>query len=68
MNLHISELLDNVPNNRDEFDPSMLLNKLEGGSKVIVKDSNKDLPPSWWKLDLGHQDIGLAFDVRTKSV
>ena len=46
----------------------MLLIKLEGGSKVIVKDSNKDLPPSWWKLDLGHQDIGLAFDVRTKSV
>jgi len=51
---------------RDEFDPIMLFNKLEGGSKVIVKDSNKDLPSNWWKLDLGQQDIGIAFDVRTK--
>ena len=58
MNLHRLNLLGNVPKNRDEFDPSKLLNKLEGGSKVIVKDSNKDLPPNWWKLDLGHPDTG----------
>ena len=66
MNLHRSKLLGNVPKDRDDFDPYMLLNKLEGGSKVIVKNSKKDLPSNWWKLDLGQQDIGIAFDIRTK--
>ena len=58
MNLHRSNILGKVPKHRDDFDPSSLLQKLEGGSKVIVKDSNKDLPANWWKMDLGQHDLG----------
>ena len=47
-----------MPKNRDEFDQNKFLNELEVGAKVIVKDSNKDLPPNWWKLDLGQPYTG----------
>ena len=59
MNLHRSNILGKVPKHRDDFNPSSLLQKLEGGSKVIVKDSNTDLPPNWWKTDLARQDQGI---------
>ena len=67
-NLHRSNLPGNVPKNRDEFDQNKLLNKLEGGAKVIVKDSNKNLPPNWWKLDLGEPDTGKCAYLWEKEV
>ena len=67
-NLQRSNLLGNVPKNRDEFDQNKFLNKLEVGAKVIVKDSNKDLPPNWWKLDLGQPYTGKCAHLWEKEI
>ena len=52
MNLHRTNILGKVPKTRDDFIPSILLEKLEGGAKVVVLDSNQDLPKDWDLLDI----------------
>ena len=52
LNLQKSRLLGNLPKTRDEFDPLPLLSRLEGGEKVLVLDSKKDLPSDWRSMDL----------------
>ena len=52
LNLHRSRLLGSLPKTRDEFDPASLLSKLDGGEKVLVCDSNVDLPKDWMDVDL----------------
>ena len=47
-----NKILGNVPKTRDEFDPASLLNKMEGGDKILVLDSHKDLPKDWRNIDL----------------
>ena len=42
-----NRLLGNVPKGRDDFAPETLLNKIKGGEKILVLDSNKDLPNNW---------------------
>ena len=48
-----------MPKSRDEFDPTPLLAKLEGGKKILVMDSKKDLPVNWRRIDL-KESYGLA--------
>ena len=72
MNLYRSNILGKVPKDRDEFEPRTLLRKLEGGSKVLVLDSNTDLPRDWDILDLKEKygvvdDAGLAGDRGTED-
>ena len=52
LNLHRSRILGSLPKTRDEFAPASLLSKLDGGEKIIVCDSNVDLPVNWKTLDL----------------
>ena len=52
-------VLGKVPTNRDVFDPAPILEKLEGGSKVIVIDSNKDLPTNWREL-IENEEVELS--------
>ena len=52
LNLHKNRLLGSLPKTMDDFDPTSLLSKLDGGSKIIVLDSNKDLPENWKYVDL----------------
>ena len=52
LNLYKSKLLGSLPTSRDDFDPTTLLGKMEGGDKVIFMDSNKDLPKDWKTIDL----------------
>ena len=52
LNLHRTSILGKVPRTREDFDPRMLLDKVEGGGKVIVLDSNTDLPTNWHDIDL----------------
>ena len=47
-----NKLLGNVPKHRDEFNPETLLSRMEGGEKILVMDSLKDLPQNWRNLDL----------------
>ena len=44
LTLYRNKLLGNIPKTREEFDPTLLLSKVEGGDKVLVFDSSKDLP------------------------
>ena len=52
LNLHKSRILGSLPKSRDEFDPLSLLTKLDGGDKVMVCDSNRDLPKNWKEMDI----------------
>ena len=52
LNLHRSRILGNLPKTRDEFTPASLLSKLEGGDKILLCDSNVDLPNDWKNLDM----------------
>lgn len=52
MNLHRTKILGNVPKEREDFIPGILLEKLEGGSKVLVLDSDVDLPKDWDIIDM----------------
>ena len=45
-------MLGSLPTSRDDFDPTSLLGKMEGGEKIIFMDSNKDLPKDWKTIDL----------------
>ena len=49
---HRNKLLGTLPKSRDEFDPLSLLSKLEGGEKILVLDSNKDLSKDWRTMDM----------------
>ena len=40
-------VLGRAPTNLDDFDPETVFDKLDGGGKVIVIDSNTDLPKDW---------------------
>jgi hypothetical protein len=52
LNLHKSKILGSLPTSRDDFDPTSLLAKLEGGEKILFMDSNKDLPMNWKTIDM----------------
>ena len=56
-----NKLLGNVPKHRDEFNPETLLSRMEGGEKILVMDSLKDLPQNWRNLDL-KKEYGLEED------
>ena len=64
LNLHKSRLLGSLPKSRDDFDPRLLLSKMEGGEKIIVLDSNKDLPSNWRSQDL--KDVAGCATVATQ--
>ena len=81
LNLHKSRLLGTLPKSRDDFDPRLLLSKMEGGEKIIVLDTNKDLPSDWRSQDLKEvagyatvatqhqqgQDDGISSDAGTST-
>ena len=52
LNLHKNKILGSLPTSRDDFDPTSLLQKLDGGEKVLFLDSNRDLPHDWKTIDL----------------
>ena len=52
LNLHKSRILGSLPKSRDDFDPLSLLSKLDGGEKIVVCDSNTDLPRNWREISL----------------
>lgn len=52
LNSYRNKILGNVPKHRDEFDPDTLLSRMDGGEKILVMDSQKDLPDNWRHLDL----------------
>ena len=52
LNLHKSRLLGSLPKERDDFDPLPLLTRMEGGEKILVLDSKKDLPSDWRSRDM----------------
>ena len=41
-----------IPQRRKEFQPELLLEKIENGDKVKVIDSEKHLPKNWQQIDL----------------
>ena len=41
-----------IPKELDDFDPSIILGKIEHGEKVLILDSNKDLPENWKDIQL----------------
>ena len=47
-----NRLLGNIPKHRDEFKTETLLSRMEGGDKILVMDSSKDLPSNWQDLDM----------------
>ena len=47
-----NKILGNIPKDRNEFNPDTLLNKMEGGQKIVVMDSMKDLPDNWRDIDV----------------
>ena len=49
---HRNKILGNVPKHRDDFVPETLLAKIDGGNKIIVMDSSKDLPSNWRNIDM----------------
>ena len=52
LNLYKNKMLGSLPTSRDDFDPTSLLGKMEGGEKIVFMDSNKDLPKDWKTIDL----------------
>ena len=52
LTLYRNKILGNVPTHRNEFDPESLLTRMEGGEKILVMDSLKDLPANWRTIDL----------------
>ena len=52
LNQHKNRLLGSLPKTLDDFDPSSLIAKLEGGDKILVMDSNRDLPENWKDIDM----------------
>ena len=52
LNLYKSKMLGSLPTSRDDFDPTPLLGKMEGGEKILFMDSNKDLPKDWKTIDM----------------
>ena len=63
LNLHKNRILGSLPKSRDDFDPSSLLSKLDGGEKIVVCDSNTDLPRNWRDIDLKEAFGSLGGDV-----
>ena len=63
MNLHKNRILGSLPKSRDDFDPSSLLSKLDGGEKIVVCDSNTDLPRNWRDINLKEAFGSLGGDV-----
>ena len=63
LTLHRNKLLGNVPKRRDEFDPTSLLSKMDGGEKILVLDSLTDLPANWRDIDL-RERYGVQDDIR----
>ena len=53
-----NKLLGNIPKHRDDVEPETLLQRMEGGDKVLVMDSSKDLPSNWHQLDI-KKEFGL---------
>ena len=41
-----------IPKELDDFDQSIILGKIEHGEKVLILDSNKDLPENWKDIQL----------------
>ena len=52
LTLHRNKLLGNIPKSREEFNPWSLLDKMDGGDKMMVLDSCKDLPVDWREIDM----------------
>ena len=46
-----TQILGKVPKDRDSYDPAPILSAIPGGDKVMVLDSNHDLPEDWKDLD-----------------
>ena len=54
-----NKLLGNIPKHRDDFKPESLLSRMEGGDKILVMDSSKDLPSNWQELDM-KKEFGIS--------
>ena len=63
LNLHKNRILGSLPKSCDDFDPSSLLSKLDGGEKIVVCDSNTDMPRNWRDVDLNEAFGSLGGDV-----
>ena len=73
LNQFRTKLLGSLPATRDDFDPMILLGRMEGGEKIITMDSLKDLPQDWHKEDLRsalgvHQEVNELGDVMNESI
>ena len=62
LNQFRTKLLGSLPATREDFDPSILLGKVEGGEKIITLDSMKDLKEDWHKEDL-RRAVGLHQEI-----
>lgn len=52
LNAFKRKLHGSIPKERDDFEPSTILGKIEHGEKVLVLDSNTDLPDNWKDINL----------------
>ena len=66
LNAHKSKFIGHLPGNRDDYEPSSILSKLESGSKVLVLDSSKHLPEGWQNISL--QDLFPEENIDTDNV
>ena len=67
LNLHRSRILGNLPKTRDEFSPASLLSKLDGGEKILLCDSNVDLPKDWKNIDLKKEFAGMGLEASERN-
>ena len=63
LNLYKNRILGSLPKSRDDFDPSSLLSKLDGGDKIVVCDSNTDLPQNWKEIDMKEAFGSVGVDI-----
>ena len=52
LNYYRTQVFGHQPRDRESFDPGPVLRSLQGGEKIVVSDSKKDLPNNWRYFDL----------------